>query len=75
MAVKYIPFFPEPIQGQALLDNFNRTLRYKGNFDVKNNLQRGMPHITKWRHRKPLAAMPTPRIWLFVASALVRAPI
>ncbi len=44
MAVKYIPFFPEPIQGQALLDNFNRTLRYKGNFDVKNNLQRGMPY-------------------------------
>lgn len=44
MAVKYIPFLPEPIQGQALLDNFNRTLRYKGNFDVKNNLQRGMPY-------------------------------
>ncbi|MBP9993340.1 MAG: site-specific DNA-methyltransferase [bacterium] len=44
MAVKYIPFFPEPIQGQALLDNFNRTLRYKSNFDVKNNLQRGMPY-------------------------------
>lgn len=44
MAVKYIPFFPEPIQGQALLDNFNRTLRYKGNLDVKNKLQRGMPY-------------------------------
>ncbi|MBO7145821.1 MAG: site-specific DNA-methyltransferase [Salinivirgaceae bacterium] len=43
MAVKYIPFFPEPIEGQAILDNFSRTLRYKGNADVKGLLQRGMP--------------------------------
>lgn len=44
MAVKYIPFFPEPIEGQAILDNFSRTLRYKGNSDVKGRLQRGMPY-------------------------------
>ena len=44
MAVKYIPFFPEPIEGQAILDNFSRTLRYKGNTDVKGRLQRGMPY-------------------------------
>ena len=44
MAVKYIPFFPEPIEGQAILGNFSRTLRYKGNTDVKGRLQRGMPY-------------------------------
>lgn len=44
MAVKYIPFFPEPIEGQAILSNFSRTLRYKGNTDVKGRLQRGMPY-------------------------------
>lgn len=43
MAVKYIPFFPEPIEGQALLDNFKRTLRYKGAGDVEGKLRRGMP--------------------------------
>ena len=30
MAVRYIPFFPEPIEGQAVLSNFRRTLRYHG---------------------------------------------
>ena len=44
MAVKYIPFFPEPIEGQAILSNFSRTLRYKGNTDVKGRLLRGMPY-------------------------------
>ena len=34
MAIKYIPYFPEPIEGQAILDNFSRTLKYKGNLDV-----------------------------------------
>lgn len=43
MAVKYIPFFPEPIEGQALLDNFKRTLRYKGAGEVEGKLRRGMP--------------------------------
>lgn len=43
MAVKYIPFFPEPIEGQALLDNFRRTLRYKGTNEVETKLRRGMP--------------------------------
>lgn len=44
MAVKYIPFFPEPIEGQALLNNFNRTLRYKGVEDLSGRLRRGMPY-------------------------------
>ncbi len=44
MPIKYIPFFPEPIEGQAILDNFKRTLRYKGANDVANSLRRGMPY-------------------------------
>ena len=44
MAVKYIPFFPEPIEGQALLNNFNRTLRYCGVEDLSGRLRRGMPY-------------------------------
>ncbi|MDD4699402.1 MAG: site-specific DNA-methyltransferase [Oscillospiraceae bacterium] len=43
MAIKYIPFFPDPIEGQAILDNFKRTLKYKGANDVRGNLRRGMP--------------------------------
>lgn len=43
MPIKYIPFFPEPIEGQALLDNFKRTLRYKGAYEVTDKLKRGMP--------------------------------
>lgn len=43
MAVKYIPFYPEPIEGQAILNNFRRTLRYKGANDINAQLLRGMP--------------------------------
>lgn len=43
MPIKYIPFFPEPIEGQALLDNFRRTLKYKGSNEVEGRLRRGMP--------------------------------
>lgn len=43
MAIKYIPFFPDPIEGQAILDNFKRTLKYKGANDVSSKLRRGMP--------------------------------
>ena len=43
MAVRYIPFDVEPIEGQALLDNFKRTLKYKGAYDVKDSIKRGMP--------------------------------
>lgn len=44
MPIKYIPYFPEPIEGQAILDNFTRTLRYKGAYDVAEKLRRGMPY-------------------------------
>ena len=43
MPIKYIPFIPEPIEGQAVLNNFNRILKYKGADDTKMFLQRGMP--------------------------------
>ena len=43
MPIKHIPYTPEPIEGQALLDNFTRTLRYKGYYDIKGKLVRGMP--------------------------------
>lgn len=43
MPIKYIPFIPEPVEGQAVLSNFNRILRYKGADDVSMVLQRGMP--------------------------------
>ncbi|MEG1551891.1 MAG: site-specific DNA-methyltransferase, partial [Oscillospiraceae bacterium] len=43
MAIKYIPFFPDPIEGQAILDNFKRTLKYKGAYDITGKLRRGMP--------------------------------
>ena len=43
MATRYIPYFPEPIEGQAILNNFTRTLKYYGNDKVKENLKRGMP--------------------------------
>ena len=46
MAVKYIPYFPTTLGGQALLDNFVRTrrmLRYRDSNKVVENIQRGMP--------------------------------
>lgn len=43
MPIKYVPFIPEPVEGQAVLGNFNRILRYKGADDVSMALQRGMP--------------------------------
>lgn len=46
MAVKYIPYFPDTLEGQALLDNFVRTQRiltYKDKNTVYQRIQRGMP--------------------------------
>ena len=43
MPIKYIPFIPEPVEGQAVLENFNRILRYKGADELSMTLQRGMP--------------------------------
>lgn len=43
MPIKFVPFIPEPVEGQAVLGNFNRILRYKGADEVSMTLQRGMP--------------------------------
>ena len=43
MPIKYVPFVPEPVEGQAVLGNFNRILKYKGADDVSMTLRRGMP--------------------------------
>ena len=43
MPIKYVPFIPEPVEGQAVLGNFNRILKYKGAGDVSMTIQRGMP--------------------------------
>ena len=43
MPMKYIPYFPEPVAGQAILSNFNRVLKYKGSNDLDMRLERGIP--------------------------------
>ena len=46
MAIKYVPYFKDAIQGQALLDNFVRTkriLKYADNDEVKERIERGLP--------------------------------
>ena len=43
MPLKYIPYFKDPIKGQALLDNFTRTLKYSGNDKIGYKIKRGMP--------------------------------
>ena len=43
MPIKYVPFILEPVEGQAVLGNFHRILKYKGADDVSMTLQRGMP--------------------------------
>lgn len=42
MVKKYVPYDVEPIEGQAVLNNFRR-LKYKDNQDVFNKISRGMP--------------------------------
>lgn len=46
MAIKYVPYFPNTLEGQAILDNFVRTkrvLRYRDNDQVIEHIERGMP--------------------------------
>ena len=42
MSAKFIPFTPDPVKGQAIL-NFTRTLRYYGDDKVRDHIRRGMP--------------------------------
>ena len=46
MAIKYVPYFPTTVSGQAVLDNFVRTqriLRYRESDKVTERILRGMP--------------------------------
>lgn len=46
MAIKYVPYFPTTVSGQAILDNFVRTrriLRYRESDKVTERIIRGMP--------------------------------
>lgn len=46
MAIKYIPYNPTILQGQAILSNFTRTrkiLSYRGDDEVEPRINRGMP--------------------------------
>lgn len=46
MAIKYIPYTPNVLEGQAVLDNFTRTqriLRYRDSDLIYERTQRGMP--------------------------------
>jgi len=46
MAIKYVPYFPTTVSGQAILDNFVRTkriLRYRESDKVTERITRGMP--------------------------------
>lgn len=47
MPVKYIPYYPNTVEGQAILDNITRTqriLRYRENNKVYDRIKRGMPY-------------------------------
>lgn len=46
MAIKYISYDPQPLQGQAVLNNFRRTRRmlsYQGSGELESHIERGMP--------------------------------
>jgi len=46
MPIKYVPYFPNTIEGQAILDNFTRSrrvLRYRDNTRVYDRIRRGLP--------------------------------
>ena len=47
MPIKYIPYTPNTVEGQAILDNITRTqrvLRYRDNNQIYNRIKRGMPY-------------------------------
>jgi adenine-specific DNA-methyltransferase len=47
MPVKYIPYYPNTVEGQAILNNIIRTqrvLRYRENDRVYDRIKRGMPY-------------------------------
>ena len=50
MAIKYIPYFPNTLEGQAILDNFRRTkrvLRYRDNDRTTERIELGFMYRIK----------------------------
>ena len=48
MPIKYVPYYPNTVEGQAILDNITRTrrvLRYRDNGRVYERIKRGMPYF------------------------------
>lgn len=46
MAIKYVSYYPQPLQGQAVLNCFRRTRRmlsYQGDNELETHIERGMP--------------------------------
>ena len=74
MPIKYIPFIPEPVEGQAVLGNFNRILRYKGADELSMTLQRGMP-LYEMEKQETVGARTPVATWSFAANACLPAPI
>ena len=70
MPIKYVPFVPEPIEGQAVLKNFNRILKYKGADDTSMVLERDM----KLKNLKLLVKTKI-ITWLFVENVFLPALI
>ncbi len=59
MPIKYIPYYPNTVEGQAILDNITRTRRilsYRENDKVYEKIKRGMPYyeveVVEEVHRK-----------------------
>lgn len=55
MAIKYVPYFPNTVSGQAVLNNFTRTqrvLKYRESDKVTERIVRGMPlyEVTETEH-------------------------
>lgn len=47
MPIKYIPYYPDSVEGQAILNNFvrtQRTLKYRENNNVYDTIKKGMPY-------------------------------
>jgi len=60
MAIKYVPYYPNTLEGQAILDNFVRTkrvLRYRDNDQVVERVQRGMP-LYEMEHQEQIGTNP-----------------
>ena len=58
MPIKYVPFILEPVEGQAVLGNFNRILKYRGADETSKVLERGMP-LYEMEKQETVGEMPT----------------